>query len=1776
MCAVNKINKGARRDYADLRDYVYTPGLAVLPAEHMPWDFLLSSDGLSVSVREQGKDDGSCVGQALAALIDIQLKLRKTPVDGRVSAAMLYSMGRYHDLPADVGGTGISSPRAAIKAFFHHGACLDMDSQHGGWPDGDLERDWPSEQQSAQAADRTLGAYSRLQPILHHYHSAVFEAGAVLVTAQLHGGWDQPQPDGVIKFQEPDAKPPLHAFVIVGYNSQGFLILNSWGADWGGVPTGGGRIAPGLAIWTYADWARCIDHGWVLRLGVPGKDVMSIGAEEQGIGRTRFGEASRTIPYRELRGHFLNLDVGRWQDRGAYATPMIAAHDTVARIKGELDKPECRGLVLSLPGIMDSEDRILEKALKLKRRLEPHNLEFLTCLWSANFAAEMRGVLHDIFTRCRTTAGESSETLDSLFEETARGAGRAFWREVVRQAYCAALPCDPDAGLWQQAVKAPCREDRGQLGIVFQELLKVCAEKGKPMRLLADGAGALVLDGLLTLAGQSGNTDTPLPGLGRLVMTFAAVPLDQAKERILPLARAMERRAPGSAVIIVPDPDLEKRITSDGYGRSMLQLVSRSFLDRDTKAMRRPMLGTARAALPFADGDDLSVRSWQPDDAEPPFEMFSPSRSFRLDQGELDANPELASRVLQAITGPVPPDDPVHPPHPSFPLEESNMTIAQYPKITLQELQERMNRGQLSAEESLQYFVPDEQASGPFSPVMVINHELVEMPANRSRSALALNSANAAARFRRLGNYYARIGQGYDGPRIAAEGDSWTQYPLRLRDVIDYVAERYAVFDTSAAGDLLDNMARKREYIDALKQSQAEILLLSAGGNDVCAGGALEHHLERFSPELSAADYLKRSYQGILDSAIASYEKICRDVNEHFPQVRIIVHGYDYVIPNDGRWLGKPMAKCGITDRKLQRAIAAEMIDQFNRALRRMAAGMAHVHYVDCRKAVADDRWFDELHPDNGGFAKVAERILTKIQEITRAGRPRDGDIEQVLTKIIDTDAARHGDHDDEQIPDGQQNRALSLHVGLNAIDPDHYAGSSGILYGCENDARAMRDLAEAQGYDTTIRLTTEATRAQVIEDLRRAAAKLHEGDHFLFTVACHGNVMTDLNGDEAESGNQNRDSTLCLYDSQIIDDELWDIFAEFRSGVRIVMVADSCHSGTVARNDGITPIVIGGTGTTALLPVRPRTLSSALSRQVEAENIELYAQLARAVPHVNRQILTTPAKTRLKASIIQFSACRDDQTAADGDDNGLFTAALLRIWDKGKFEGSYDTFMRRLQGELAGTNQTPGLFVPAPVEPTFLRQRPFTVPKQRQRTRPKDAYSCKETLRPQPQADSGAMLLGDEAEDRPTATRGTGRPRRDAPHIPAKTVERFRDFMAQQSLKHFRAEEFLELGAAHSGGGAGHGLNTAPPESKWTNIVPTAKVLDMLRERLDAPIRITSAYRSPDYNEAIGGAAESWHVEFRACDFIVEGVPAPMAAKALRKLRDEGHFRGGIGQYDSFTHVDTRGTNVDWPKASKRSADSTQSPEIDRLRRFADTIVSAPRRSRPRQGEADQLDQSLAAATAAVNGAQLIALSDRLSPKQRKAVLYSNQFAKRAADADADPLTDRANWWATYNAALAAMGWVSTDSVARVATAEDRDATLDTLALDIMAGLVGVDKLRAISAVLTGLKKLGRDDERLMLLDMESKRHDGGAIQIGEAELANGNLTMTTGAVQFISEDSRKQILFAKWGSLTAKIWLAADRRELNQDFYFGKAQAIVENRLSDAEARIMAFNLS
>ena len=92
-------------------------------------------------------------------------------------------------------------------------------------------------------------------------------------------------------------------------------------------------------------------------------------------------------------------------------------------------------------------------------------------------------------------------------------------------------------------------------------------------------------------------------------------------------------------------------------------------------------------------------------------------------------------------------------------------------------------------------------------------------------------------------------------------------------------------------------------------------------------------------------------------------------------------------------------------------------------------------------------------------------------------------------------------------------------------------------------------------------------------------------------------------------------------------------------------------------------------------------------------------------------------------------------------------------------------------------------------------------------------------------------------------------------------------------------------------------------------------ELLNYLRNRWGRPIVVNSAYRSPEHNKAVGGVSNSFHVKGLAADI------RPLKGESMtmfRELCDACNPFGGVGFYDTFVHVDCRGTRARWDERTR------------------------------------------------------------------------------------------------------------------------------------------------------------------------------------------------------------------------------------------------------------------
>jgi hypothetical protein len=140
--------------------------------------------------------------------------------------------------------------------------------------------------------------------------------------------------------------------------------------------------------------------------------------------------------------------------------------------------------------------------------------------------------------------------------------------------------------------------------------------------------------------------------------------------------------------------------------------------------------------------------------------------------------------------------------------------------------------------------------------------------------------------------------------------------------------------------------------------------------------------------------------------------------------------------------------------------------------------------------------------------------------------------------------------------------------MGKNAlcIGINDYPGTDMDLAGCVNDANDWAAVLEARGFVVTTLLDAKATKAAMVKAMSTLIGGAKTGDSLVITFSGHGSVAPDHDSDEADGW----DEALAPHDiaqgRPLLDDEIAKLFGARAAGVRLVLISDSCHSGTVTR----------------------------------------------------------------------------------------------------------------------------------------------------------------------------------------------------------------------------------------------------------------------------------------------------------------------------------------------------------------------------------------------------------------------------------------------------------------------------------------------------------------------------------------------------------------------------------------------------------------------------------
>ncbi len=247
--------------------------------------------------------------------------------------------------------------------------------------------------------------------------------------------------------------------------------------------------------------------------------------------------------------------------------------------------------------------------------------------------------------------------------------------------------------------------------------------------------------------------------------------------------------------------------------------------------------------------------------------------------------------------------------------------------------------------------------------------------------------------------------------------------------------------------------------------------------------------------------------------------------------------------------------------------------------------------------------------------------------------------------------------------------KGVALLVGLRKVDPDQYNGWDGEngCWGCELDVDNMERILTTQGFQVTVLKTAEATHDNILDKLRSITSSLNADDIFVFYYSGHGGQQPDLDS-LVEDELDGKDETLVAYDRQIIDDELHEIWLSIVAGARIVMISDSCNSGSNYRMAGtlLNP--------TSIIPLSEKTVQE-----------------------------------QMKAQLIHYGGCRDGFPSSGYQGGGAFTTALCSAWANGAFDGNYLQLHNKAVS-LVTSGQIPQYNEYGPVSDEFRNSRPFQI----------------------------------------------------------------------------------------------------------------------------------------------------------------------------------------------------------------------------------------------------------------------------------------------------------------------------------------------------------------------------------------------------------------------------------------------------------------------------------
>ena len=252
---------------------------------------------------------------------------------------------------------------------------------------------------------------------------------------------------------------------------------------------------------------------------------------------------------------------------------------------------------------------------------------------------------------------------------------------------------------------------------------------------------------------------------------------------------------------------------------------------------------------------------------------------------------------------------------------------------------------------------------------------------------------------------------GFYTKKILIEGDSWVSHPFPgvtniALQINSFNPNEYLILNLAEPGDEANaifkphgkQMKKLKRLLDTERWGDTfDLIFLSAAGNDIVGPEIVSKGYvknKRDFPNLHGRELITDNYYDSVSKVVDGYSRFLkmRGTSSLNAKTPVITHVYSYLKPreigthigslkfNKG-WIKRHLKHQGISSGDEQYEIVCEMLDAFYRRIIALEGEFSDFMVADTRTVLSKngspdmDLWYDEIHPNQKGFKKVAKQI---------------------------------------------------------------------------------------------------------------------------------------------------------------------------------------------------------------------------------------------------------------------------------------------------------------------------------------------------------------------------------------------------------------------------------------------------------------------------------------------------------------------------------------------------------------------------------------------------------------------------------------------------------------------------------------------------------------------------------------------------------------------------------------------------------------------------------